>query len=250
MTISAKNAQDLTSPWTHWFLYGDSGSGKTTNASTFPRPLFIVPQNESSITTLRGRDIPYYEAIDISSPVVGGVGGMLSILSEIEQAYDAGPDEFPYDTLVIESISHYADLAIEEMTRGGDLQMDQQKWGRFGSHFRNLQTRLRRLDCNVIFTALAKSSDGASDDETGKRVKDVMGMPMIQGQTSIKLPSACDVIGYCEEYRINPKDTRYRIHFRKFKQFPARSRFKRIPPVIEDFAFSKVEPFLAPDETE
>jgi len=244
MTISAKNAKDILAPWVHFFLYGDTGSGKTMAASTFPRTLFLVPQNENSITTLRGRDVPYYEIIDMSSPVNAGVGGMIPVLEEIEKAYDQGPDAFPFDTIVIESISHYADLCIEEMSKGNALQMDQQKWGRLGSHFRNLQTRLRKLDCHVVFTALAKASIIADAEDGGARTP---GSPLIQGQTALKLPSACDVIGYCEEYRPNAKDMKYRVHFRKYQTFPARSRFSRMPAVVESFDFKKIEDFLRPD---
>ena len=244
MALSTKNAKDIGTPWVHFFLYGDTGSGKTKAASTFPRPLFLVPQNENSITTLRGQDVPYYEIIDMSSPVADGIGGMIAVLDEIERAYDKGPEEFPFDTIVIESISHYADLCIEEMSKGNALQMDQQKWGRLGSHFRNLQTRLRKLDCHVVFTALAKASVIADAEDGGGQAP---GAPLIQGQTALKLPSACDVIGYCEEYRANAKDLEYRVHFRKYRHFPARSRFSRMPAVVKNFDFKKVEAFLKPD---
>ena len=105
--LSAKNATALIQPWTHWFFYGESGSGKTVNASSFPRPLFLVPQNEGSIATLRGRDIPYYEITDMGSPLQNGVGGMNRALDEVEALYNEAPDQFPFDTTVIENLSHY-----------------------------------------------------------------------------------------------------------------------------------------------
>src|ERR1051325_4596977 len=128
-TLSAKNALALTLPWTHWFFYGDTGSGKTRAASTFPRPIFLVPQNEGSIVTLQGLDIPYYEITDMGSPLVNGTGGMNRALDEIEALYAEGPDAFPFDSIVVESLSHYSDLVQEELTGGATRPMDQFKWG-------------------------------------------------------------------------------------------------------------------------
>src|SRR3979409_1439329 len=157
MTLSPRNAKDIVAPWTHWFLYGDSRSGKTRSAATFPRPIFLVPYNEQSITTLRGMDIAYYEITGQKGAVVDGAGGLEDVLLELENEYYASPDTFPYDTVVLESISHYADLAIEELTRSGKVFMDQGKWGQFLAHFRNIQGRLRKMQVHAVFTALAKT---------------------------------------------------------------------------------------------
>jgi len=236
MTLSFQNAKHLEAPWIHCFFYGDSGSGKTTNCATFPRPCFIVPRNESSITTLRGRDVPYYEVTDMTSPLQGGVGGMLSVIDELQRHYNNDPSKFPFDTIVVESLSHYSDLCIEQLTEGGRLQMDQRKWGQLLSHLRTLQTRLRGLDVHAVFTALAKVDAVA---ETGT----VIGGPLIPGQAAQKIPSACDIIGYCEEVNTG-KGIQYRVHFRRHKHFAARSRFPEIPPMMENFQFSQVESLL------
>lgn len=233
--MQTKNAADLHSPWTHWFLYGDSGSGKTRNCSTFPRPLFIVPQNEGSLATLRGQNVPYFEVVDMSSPLRDGAGGMVRVLDAIEAEYNAAPDQFPYDTIVLESMSHYCDLVVEELSSGGKATMDQFKWGQLSSHLRNIQTRLRRLDVHVVFTALARTEKG--DDGS------IVGEPMIPGQSAIKLPAACDVIGYCEvtSGKNNPK---WRVHFRRHKHFMARTRFAGLPDTIDDFDFQQVSHLL------
>lgn len=237
MTLSLKNAKDLDAPWTHWFLYGDSGSGKTMAASTFPNPVFIIPKNEGSITTLRGTDVPYYEATDMNSRLSkDGVGGMNAILQELEDEYHRAPDDFPFDTIVVESMSHYADLIIEELTEGGKAPMNQQQWGLLTAHIRNIQARLRNLDVHVVFTALAKT-DKSDDGKT------LIGEPLIQGQSARKLPAACDVIGYCEESG-GKNNTVWRVHFRRHKHFAARSRFTELPRVVEDFHFNEVEQYI------
>jgi len=238
MTITAMNAQNLQSPWTHWFMYGDSGAGKTKAASTFPRPVFLVPENEGSITTLRGMDMPYYTITDKSSPLRNGRGGMVHVLDELEHEYASNPDNFPFDTIVVESLTHFADLAVEEISNGATVPMDQFRWGLLSSHLRNLQARLRRLDVHAVFTALAKTE---ADDN-----KVLLGLPMVQGQAALKIPSACDVIAYCE---VSPSKNApvFSVHTRRYKHFIARSRFKRLPARIDNFNFADIADTLGAD---
>lgn len=237
MSLSARNAKDIVAPWTHWFLYGDSRSGKTRAAASFPSPCFLVPYNEQSITTLRGTDTAYYEVTGMKGDVVGGSGGLENILLELETEYYKDPNAFPYETIVLESISHYSDLVADELTRGGKVFMDQAKWGQFLAHFRNIQARLRKMQVHAVFTALAKTDKAGDDAST------VTGGPLVQGQTALKLPSACDVIGYCEEVRA-AKDSIYRIHFRKHRHFPAGSRFHGVPATVDNFNFADIEKYL------
>ena len=68
MKVEIKNTNTLDGNlWVRWFMYGATGSGKTTAAATFPAPLFIVPKNEMSVVTLAGRNVPYIEVTDRAS---------------------------------------------------------------------------------------------------------------------------------------------------------------------------------------
>lgn len=238
MKLSCGNAKDIQYAWSHFFLYGPSGSGKTTCAATFPRPVFIVPYNEQSITTLRGRDVPYYELVDMKSPLRGSRGGLTSILDELYNAYIEDPDKFPFETIVIESVSHYIDLVVDELSAGGTRQMDQRHWGAVLAHFRNTQSRLRNMQVHAVFTALSDLQKDKEGNITG-------GGPMVSGATAKKLPSACDVIGYCE-YTSGAKNVsgRYTTYFRDRGMFPARARFQGWPAEMENFNFQQVEHLL------
>jgi AAA domain-containing protein len=236
-TLTVKNAEQLDTVWTHWFFYGDTGSGKTEIAHTFPRPLFLAPSNEGSIVTLRGRNQPYIEITGMSkAPLREGSGSMDHALDAIERLYRADPTNFPYDTIVVESLSHYGDLVIDELTNGGKGQMSQNLWGTFGSHIKGIQTRLRTMDVHVVFNALAKIDVVEKGEGTQRQV---FGSPYIQGQSAEKLPSACDVYGYVELY-----GDQHRVHFKKYQHFPARTRFSRMPKLVNNFHYDDIKQYL------
>lgn len=253
MGLSFKNAKTLQAPWTRWFFYGDTGTSKTSISATFPYPLFIVPQNEGSIVTLRGQDIPYYESCDMTSQVRSGVGGLNRILDEIELAYKTDIKNFPFETIVLDSLTHYCELAVEEISERGTKHMDTQKWGILASHFRNVHARLSNMQVHVVYTALAKI------DKSDAGV--ITAGPAIQGAAATKLPSACEVVGYCEAIKRvhkdkttgeeQPKSTlQYLTHFKKRGFYPARTRFADIPDVMENFSFAEVAPYLTSSNVE
>jgi hypothetical protein len=235
MSLSFKNAAQLDAPWTRWFFYGETGSGKTSIAASFPDPVFIVPVNEGSIVTLRGRDIPYYESCDMSSQVRDGVGGLNRILDELERNYVQDINAFPFQTIVLDSLTHYSELVVEEISESGTKQMDPKKWGEVGAHFRNVHSRLCNMQVHVVYTALSRI------DKNDAGV--VIAGPFLSGAAAIKLPSACEVVGYCEATKVKGI-TEYRTHFKKCGFYPARTRFGALPDVIQNFDFAEVQPYL------
>lgn len=235
----------LSDPYTRWFLYGASGAGKTQAASTFPVPLFIVPRSENSHVTLMGRDFDVVLIEDRASLV-----RVIQELEErVERAQDlwardtddaiARADEiFPWQTIVVESLSHYCEMLVEDISRGGAKRMDQQQWGLLSSHLRNVHQRLSLLPVHVVYTAL----DAAGTEDTA-------GKPLMTGKNATIIPSACDVIGYCE-CATSKRGTVYRVHFREFQRNIARSRFPGLPERVVNFDFAELEKTLHEASTE
>ena len=242
------NAQTLI-PWTHWFFYGATRSGKTELAATFPRPLFIIPQNEASITTLMGKNIPYvlcsgpFGSFDEEKGVGGLVGQRdksgnqeLGILDHLERDYRKDPKKFPYDTIVVESLSHYCDMVEEVLTNGAQKQMDPLAWGKMKDHLRHVQLRLRKMQVHVVFTCLDELK---TNDKSGITV----GGPLMSGKAARTLPSSCDVIGYTRRV-----GGRYFVHFKPYSHYYAGGRLKGLPDQVENFNFAAVEQYTLPQE--
>jgi len=246
-TFSVQNTRDISVPWTAWFVYGNSGTGKTTIASTFPKPLFLVPKNEDSATTLRGQNFAFITLLDRSSPFKNGMGGLDAVLTVIEDQYAMSlrkDDEslFPYQTIVLESMTHYCDLVQDELTDGAKEQMSMDKWGKLSAHLRNVHARLRALDVHVVYTALSKV------DKDGKEAG-----PHLPGQSADKLPSACDVYAYVDvKDQGRDKPPRHTVYFRQRDIYPARTRFQGFPGSVENFKFNDIKHLLyvkpLPDE--
>lgn len=163
---------------------------------------------------------------------------MDAVLTVLENALDQSirkNDEllFPYQTVVIESLTHYCDLVQDELTEGSNLPMDVQRYGKLSAHLRNIQVRLRNMDVHCVFTSLATTNDNNE------------GMPAIPGQQAKKLPASCDVIGYMEVTDYGPnKPQKHTLHLRQRKQFFARTRFNRLPAQIENFSFNAYKHLL------
>ena len=82
-------------------LYGRSGTGKTTVASSFPKPLLLLDVRE--------------KGTDSVSNVKGGHVGAIDDWGQFEQMYwYLAKGDHPYKTVVIDQVSQLQDLAIRQ----------------------------------------------------------------------------------------------------------------------------------------
>lgn len=267
--IKISTTKTLKPAYAHWFVYGRMRSGKTRAAATFPSPFFIVPYHEGSHVALMGRGVDFVLTHGSSGPVrsvanePGEAYSMSDILDHLEgchleaqkywragdkakgdeQAalYAKGDAAFPWQTVVVESITHYTDLVQEELTRGNTLDMDHQKWGKLSAHLRNVHARLRALPVHVVFISLSIEHFDRQGNLTG-------GGPAFPGNMKYKLPSACDCVVFME-HRPGSKSSptgRYTAHFRPHRVFDAGCRFPQLTEEgsLTPFTFKGVQRLL------
>lgn len=244
MGLAIKNTKKLERPWIHAFLCGDTGSGKTTAAATFPNPLFLVPRCENSVDTLMGRSIDYDDSIasmqdmnDKISELIKRHERMKALLAKSKTEGDAFEKEayevFPWETIVCESMSHYSEMVVDDVSNCGQKMMDQRGWGIVSNHLRSIHLRLSQLDCHIVYTSLVKIDDAG------------VGMPLMPGKAAKIIPSACGIIAYCEVIPgRKDKAPTYRMHFRPTNRVGARSRYAGTPDFIDDFNFAAL-PFAS-----
>ena len=231
--VQLQNAAALTSPWFRFFLYGDTGAGKTHALGTFPKPIFLVPSNENSMLTLRGRNIDYIEISDRRAMQEA----IQWLLNKYNQAMRAPEEQFatifPWETICVESLSHYCELLVDDISKRGSKKMDQQGWGQLSTHLRVVHSQLSALDVHVAYTSLGKL------DDAGR------GQPLMIGKNALMMPSACDVVAYCEAVPVaRGAKPIYRVHFRQYGVWPARSRIQGLPDYVDNFTFADIAPLL------
>ncbi len=149
--------------------YGHSGTGKTIFACGFPLPIYVA-DFDGKISSARN----YYSIkdserlkqisfdsfqpkgkIEIDKPFARYNTELVNL-----ERLAAGPEPFPYKTVVLDSVTTY----LEQMTREVMRQKPQTKrydkdtpvlqdYGIVSSHFKLYLSRILQLPCNVVVTA-------------------------------------------------------------------------------------------------
>lgn len=171
MAIQLKNTSDVNTSGIKALVYGVAGAGKTTLASTLPRPLIISA--EAGLLSLQGRDIPYIE---------------ISTLPELMDAYSyiTSKDGDAYQSIVLDSISEIGEVVLNhEKATNKD---GRAAYGEMAVQMTAMIRAFRDLaGKHVLFTAKAEKST----DETGR----VLYAPSMPGnKVAQSLPYFFDLV--------------------------------------------------------
>jgi hypothetical protein len=197
-------------------LYGGNGSGKTHFASSWPKPLYIVPViGLNELKTIEDYNLPYvtFNSIEDLKGKVKELGGMLK----------KEPDLFK--TLVIDSLTTAQTMFETELKERSRVdKLEWEDWGKFTTTFVGLLTSLHAWPVHKIWIT------HTSDPER---------IYALKGDSRQLFPNNCDVILYAES-RDKSSGTEYRIHPRRAGQWPARVRRSVGPDTVP-------VPILGPD---
>lgn len=230
-----QNAAEYKQTWLRVFLYGPTRTGKTEQAARFPRPFLISPPNENGYQTVRGRDVPYFvpgqhDPLATKRDMDGLLQRFHYDMTALNVARDGGEAWRAKwgDTVIWDSVTHYADAIINELTVERDkngklitdpvtgaLQYDQsnkQTWGHLRTHLMNVRDILFRLPAHVVITTL----DATTTDDSGNVT---WQGPRIQGAAGDLLPSSCEIVGYTDCLH-----GKYVIHCQKVGKIEAGTR--------------------------
>lgn len=172
------------------FVVGDTGSGKSVFASTFPGPAFLF-NFDKSILTYRGLDIDYEDYTQ-------NAAGWVKFEKDFKALKDmVRADNFKYKTIILDSTTTWTDLAMERALSldpkrsqtGGPL------WNvHFGMVKHLIEGAIRQLlefPCNIV--VIGHLNKVYNDDGILIGVE-----PMLTGQLSTKVPSYFDEVYYAQ----------------------------------------------------
>jgi hypothetical protein len=182
MPIKILNSRDMPPKPLHAFVYGPLRTGKTQFASTFPKPVFLSIGTEGGDTTLQ------FVAQDTQIISIRSQKDMQEAIEYI-RLYGS---KFGWQTIVVDSITYYSDLVVQELTQNGTKPMRQPDWGMLDLHLQKwLLPTLRLMPQHVVWIAIEQAQKGKDGEIRGIE-------PMLYGKSASKLPGACDLILHSE----------------------------------------------------
>jgi len=163
-------------------VYGESGVGKTTWASTAPRPILWL-ESEGGTSSIGDKT-------DIDVAKVTGLETYREALLLLQGKHE-------YETVVLDSFTETAAAILKEIMRAAvalDASRDEfsplfSEWGRLTGVMREIARGFRDLPMHTVITALQRED---TDELTGR----VKVRPRLSPALADELPGYMDVVGY------------------------------------------------------
>ncbi len=171
-------------------VYGVGGVGKTTFASTFPKPLLLDFENGAKYFKQRGIDVDVVQMRDWFTT---------DDKKELAKLVEG------YETLVFDPIGEMmeklmkSDVVNGSKYRQADGGLTMAGWGAVKDHARNVLKWARDLDKNVVLVAHV---DEKADDET------LVKRPLIATKISDEIIAMVDIVGYLDILNIEGEEKR------------------------------------------
>lgn len=172
-------------------LYGPAGSGKSTFASTFPGPYYLVPAiSANEMKTLDGLGLE--ENILVFSDMMG----MYHTVQELARMIRAG--ELPdCHTIIFDNLTSAQLMAEQELLeKTGKKKLEWEEWSEFTTLWKNLMAYLHSLPANMIWITHAETRE-VRPKEHGVQPYTV-GDPTLVGKSRRFIPSYADMFLYCD----------------------------------------------------
>jgi hypothetical protein len=209
-----------------FLLIGTSGSGKTTQILTMPRPCFVYGFDPSILSTISGHDVDYEMFVEENLPL----GAQSLSKGKGEQTRKKNPEPTVYqdweEHFYKMDWTKYKTIAFDSFTTFSDIVMDRILWingrpGKFPERddwaaqmqtIKNVVRTFTAMNKYLLFTA----HDSFKQDETTTRMQNVI---MLTGQLRTKLPLLFSDILHmsCES---TAKDIRFQVQTRPDRMNP------------------------------
>lgn len=202
-------------------LYGDNRSGKTHFSGTWPRPVFLVPEQcLNEMRTLADQDLvvlPFANLNECQQQIE-------DLVKAVAKGLKVGGRYVPR-TMIFDNMTSAQMLWEEEIKRTqGKTKLEWDDWGEIKSMTQRAIVAMGQVDLHQIWITHSRSwtvSKGAGATEE-------RGGFTLQGSTRDVLPNHCDLMLFAEARTISPSTTTYHLHARRRGIWPAGVRLTRI----------------------
>ena len=198
--ISPKDSED----YIKCLFYGRPGSGKTTLACTFPKPLLLIDMKDE-------------KGYLIAKKIKGVTVVRAKTVEDLYTIYwhlRENPDQ--YKTVVLDTVTAGQSLFIEDLRlrkkpnidpnkMGMWGTMSRQDWGEISQNYGPLLINFRDLDLNVVYLSHERTFNQGEDENEDDRLDPYIG-PRLMPSISSSLLAAVDFIGNCFIRQVKIKD--------------------------------------------
>lgn len=188
---------DEDSDYINCCFYGRPGAGKTTLATTFPKPLLLIDMKDEK-GYLIAKKVKGVTVVRAKS-----VEDLYTIYWHLKE----NPGK--YKTVVLDTITAGQALFLEDLRQrkkpnidkskiGNWGTMSKQDWGEISQSYGPLLIDFRDLECNTVYLSHEKSFNLGEDNESAEdeRIEPSVG-PRVMPSISSSLLAAVDFIGNC-----------------------------------------------------
>lgn len=216
--------------------YGDPGTGKTTFACTFPRPIIVNTDDGSKAVEHK------------HVPVINVAGDprdrTFDLIIKLFQQAKKREDMFSLDdaprTIVVDGYTTLTQTLKNRIMKesGKDPIRDRADfdvWGMLLQQLTAITEESRKLPQNVVFTCWTTTE---KDDLTGE----ILGLPNIQGSFRRLVTGHFDEV-YYHEVKTSGESATYRLHTRPYRRWTAKSRMQlpeKLPPIVDNPSYENM----------
>lgn len=210
-------------PIRKWLLYGQSGSGKTYMAGTFPKPLFVdVEGGLASLQPLIREGANRILRLP-SDHQIASYGEYLDCIDVAAEALKTG--SAPFESLVIDSINQVQYLMVQDIlvnydkNRPYDDQLTRDDYGKLARMMEQHLASLLSLNCNIVLIC------GTQQQNDQQQI-----WPAMLGSKAVPaMLRLCDAVGFCWSEHIaavgqTPEQQLYQVSFTNCQDWVAKIR--------------------------
>jgi len=150
--VIKKEGADQFSPYIRALIVGDTGSGKTSYATTFPNPTFIT--TGKNLTTLARNESSYIQIANEND------------LFNVKVALDKG--EFTTDTLVIDMVEDLQDILFKQRfaaEKRDPWNVKNEDWNWLGAKMNGIFESLSELPVHILYLSRTKDVGGYDGEQ-------------------------------------------------------------------------------------
>jgi hypothetical protein len=219
-------------------IYGRSGTGKTTIASSFPKPILFLDIKEEGTDSIADFSDDEIKVLPVES------------WDDIEQIYwflESGNHNFK--SVIIDTVTQMQDVCMKgQLQEAGKDFASQQIWGNVAGLMKTWTMNFRDLPMQVAFLAQDRVHETDSDDDE-EEIDPSVG-PRLSPSVAATLNAAVKVIGYTYIQEVVKKSTtgisrskEYRLRVGPHPYYITKIRKpknKDCPEYIPDPTFDKI----------